>query len=71
MTVRPLSAHTHTYTVHVYSNVHTPYVVLPPSLFSQMVLQNVDKAQLKLRMKKDNVAGVLKSFLLMQYIASE
>jgi len=26
--------------------------------FSQMVLQNVDKAQVKLRMKKDNVAGV-------------
>lgn len=26
--------------------------------FSQMVLQNVDKAQLKLRMKKENVAGV-------------
>ena len=28
------------------------------SLSSQMVLQNVDKAQVKLRMKKDNVAGM-------------
>lgn len=27
-------------------------------LLSQMVLQNVDKAQVKLRMKKDNVAGM-------------
>ena len=27
--------------------------------YSQMVLQNVDKAQLKLRTKKDNVAGIV------------
>ena len=25
---------------------------------SQMVLQNVDKAEIKLRMKRDNVAGI-------------
>lgn len=33
-------------------------VTLSPLCPSQMVLQNVDKAQVKLKMKKDNVVGV-------------
>ena len=36
--------------------VHESFHSVP--LPSQMVLQNVDKAQLKLRSKKDNVAGI-------------
>jgi V-type H+-transporting ATPase subunit D len=31
--------------------------------FNQVVLQNVTKAQIKVRSKKDNVAGNTKSFL--------
>lgn len=36
--------------------LHKDYIALP--IYSQMILQNVDKAQIKLSAKKDNVAGV-------------
>lgn len=39
---------------------------------SQMVLQNVDKAQLKLKMKKENVAGifiaVVSIFVMLEFV---